>query len=51
MEPTLKAVDTYRAAGFNDLSVSTQRLWATPTEVPLAQKLTDVERLSVDLGL
>jgi probable F420-dependent oxidoreductase len=51
MEPTLKAVDTYRAAGFNDLSVSTQRLWATPTEVPLAQKLADVERLSADLGL
>lgn len=51
MEPTLEAVNTYRAAGFNDLSVSTQRLWTTPTQVPLAQKLADVEQLSTDLGL
>lgn len=51
MDPTIEAVDAYRAAGFNDLSVSTQRMWTVPSEVPLSKKLADVERLSGDLGL
>jgi alkanesulfonate monooxygenase SsuD/methylene tetrahydromethanopterin reductase-like flavin-dependent oxidoreductase (luciferase family) len=51
MEPTLKNVDAYRLAGFRDLSVSTQRLWTVPTEVPLQQKLDDIERISRELGL
>jgi probable F420-dependent oxidoreductase len=51
MDPTPRSVDTFRSAGFNYLSVSTQRMWSTPTEVPLSQKLADVERLSKELGL
>ena len=51
MEPTLKNVDAYRLAGFRNLSVSTQWIWTVPTEVPLQQKLDDIERISRELGL
>lgn len=51
MDPTPRAADAYRAAGFTDLSLSTLALWRTAEEVPLERKLADLRRLATLFAL
>lgn len=50
MEPTPQSVDAYHDAGFTDLALSTLALWRRREDIPLEQKLEDVQQLAETFG-